>query len=85
MLVCMRTTLNLDDALMSAAKREAADRGVTLTQVIEEALRVRLTQPRERAEFLLRFPTVRGWGPPRVDIEDRDALYDAMEDSDHGE
>jgi hypothetical protein len=84
MLVCMRTTLNIDDALMHAAKREAAARGITLTKVIEEALQAKLTHTRERPEFSLRFPTVRGWGPPRVDIDDRDALYEAMEESDRG-
>ncbi len=35
----MRTTLNLPDALVEAAKRRAADRGTTLTSLIEEGLR----------------------------------------------
>lgn len=39
MLVCMRTTLNLPDALVEAAKQRAADRGTTLTSLIEEGLR----------------------------------------------
>lgn len=44
MLVCMRTTLNLPDALVEAAKRRAADRGTTLTSLIEEGLRRVLTE-----------------------------------------
>jgi hypothetical protein len=84
MVVCVRTTLNLDDALMSAAKREAAERGVTLTHVVEEALRARLTEQRDAEPYRLDFPVVRGWGPPRVDLDDRDALYEAMEESDRG-
>lgn len=39
MLFCMRTTLNLDDALMREAKKHAAETGTTLTSVIEQALR----------------------------------------------
>lgn len=39
MLICMRTTLNLPDALVEAAKRRATDRGTTLTSLIEEGLR----------------------------------------------
>jgi hypothetical protein len=80
MLICMRTTLNLDDALVRAAKQEAAARGVTLTRVIEEALRAELTPRPARDEFRLDFPVVRGRRPPNVDISDRDALYDAMEE-----
>lgn len=39
MLICMRTTLNLPDALVEAAKRRAADEGTTLTGLIEQGLR----------------------------------------------
>lgn len=85
MLICMRTTLNLDDGLMTAAKRQAADRGVTLTQIIEDALRAELTRQRDAPPFRLEFPVVRGGRPPKVDLADRSALYDAMEESDRGE
>ncbi len=76
----MRTTLNLDDALVRAAKQEAMARGVTLTRIIEEALRAELTSKPARGEFHLDFPVVQGRRPPDVDISDRDALYDAMEE-----
>ncbi|MBI2237767.1 MAG: type II toxin-antitoxin system VapB family antitoxin [Actinobacteria bacterium] len=76
----MKTTLNLDDALLRAAKKMAAERGVTLTQVIEEALRAAVTEPRDRrGPFRLQWATVKGRRPPDVDIADRDALYDRME------
>jgi hypothetical protein len=39
MLICMRTTLNLNDALMRQAKKAAADAGTSVTAVIEAALR----------------------------------------------
>lgn len=76
----MKTTLNVDDDLMRTAKRVAAERGVTLTQVIEEALRSALTEPhRRKGRFRLRWKPVSGRRAPDVDIADRDALYDRME------
>lgn len=41
----MRTTLNLNDDLARRAKKAAADRGTTLTALIEDALREKLTRP----------------------------------------
>lgn len=46
MLFCMRTTLNLDTALMREAKKQAAESGMTLTKLIENALRVELGRTR---------------------------------------
>jgi hypothetical protein len=76
----MKTTLDLDDELLRTAKREAADRGVTLTQVIEEALQVALLPRSREAPFRLRWKPVRGRRPPAVDVADRVAMYDRMED-----
>lgn len=46
MLSCMRTTLNLDDGLIRAAKQRAVEEGRTLTSLVEEGLRqVLLRQP----------------------------------------
>lgn len=39
MLICMRTTLNLNDDLVRQAKQRAAAEDRTLTSVIEDALR----------------------------------------------
>ena len=38
----MKTTLNLDDELMRAAKRRAIQEETTLTALVESALRLRL-------------------------------------------
>ncbi len=38
----MRTTLAIDDQLLKAAKRRAGQRGLTLGQFVEEALRAEL-------------------------------------------
>lgn len=39
MLICMRTTLNLNDDLVQQAKQRAVNENSTLTSVIEDALR----------------------------------------------
>lgn len=76
----MRTTLDLEDALLRAAKRRAVERGTTLTKVIEDALR-RLLHParRSRAPFKLELLTKKGRPVRGVDLADRDSLYERME------
>lgn len=39
MIICMRTTLVLDDRLLRQAKRRAAERDLTVSDVVNEALR----------------------------------------------
>ena len=76
----MRTTLDLEDALLRAAKRRAAEQGTTLTKVVEEALR-RLIHPARRSptRFKLDLLTKKGRAVPGVDVSDREALYARME------
>lgn len=45
MLICMRTTLVLDDALLRQAKRRAAERNLTVSDVVNMALRDSLSRP----------------------------------------
>ena len=45
----MRTTLSIDDALLSRAKKRAADRGVTLGAFLDDALRAYLVEKPETA------------------------------------
>ena len=79
MLICMRTTLNLDDALMLTVKREAAESGRTMTEVIEEALREHLHRPQSAEAYRLEWQPVSGRALPGVDVDDRDSLYERME------
>jgi plasmid stability protein len=74
----MKTTLNIDDTVMAELKREAARQGRTMSDLVETALRVMLRPPRRR-KGLPRLPTFNSGGH-LVDIADRSALYDAMED-----
>ena len=76
----MKTTLNLDDHLLRLAKESAAERGVTLTQVVEEALSAAVLPRVRTAAFRLRWTPVAGDAPPRVDVADRVAMYDRMEE-----
>lgn len=77
----MRTTLQLDDDLVTEAKVVAARTGRTLSQVIEDALR-RTLAPRAGAP---RVPAVLPTSPgtPRdgVDIADNQVLRDVMDGS----
>jgi hypothetical protein len=61
----MKTTVEIDDDLLRAAKRAAIDEGVTLRQVIEDALRARLE------------PSALG---PYGGFQSRGDLYDTWED-----
>jgi hypothetical protein len=76
----MRTTLDIDDAVLRQAKKLAAEEGKSLTRVIEEALRERLA-PRRRGgkRFKLKLLTKKGRLVPGTDLADRDALYERME------
>ncbi len=39
MLTCMRTTLIIEDSLLRQAKRQAAERDLTVSEVVNDALR----------------------------------------------
>lgn len=80
MLLCMRTTIRLDDHLLRAAKQHAAERGTTLTAVIEDALRELLArrEPIDRTPFRL-VAFGKGGLRPGVDLDDSASLLDLME------
>lgn len=81
MLLCMRTTLDLNDDLLRRAKSLAAKRGVPLRRIVEDAirefLRSRSVGPGPR--YRLRWSTERGRIQPGVRLDDRDTLFDVME------
>lgn len=78
----MRTTIRLDDNLMREAKISAAEQGITLTQLIDESLRERLSTrkpPRKRGPFRLRS-FGEGGTRPGVDLSDNRAVGDLMDE-----
>lgn len=81
----MRTTLRLPDDLLKEAKKRAAERGTSLTRLVEEALREALSRESggEAAPRPVSLTTVGGSGvQPGVDLDDSAALLDLMESGD---
>ncbi len=73
----MRTTITLDDHVLSTAKIRAEQRGTTLSAVVEDALREVFSRPVPGVETLAPLPAFRGDGlQPGVDIADGGALWD---------
>ena len=83
MLLCMRTTINLDDGLMNDLKRLAADTGCTLTSVIHDALRESLSRRGQANRTRVELPVFHGTGlQPGMDIADSASLLEIMEKAD---
>ncbi len=84
MLFCMRTTLDLDDHLLREAKRLAAERGTTLTAVMEDALRIvvrRVEEPKPRKRRKLPTAGEPGAGfMPGVDLTSNAATRAFMDE-----
>lgn len=79
MVICMRTTVNLDDALLREAKAEAARAGRTLTSLIEEGLRQALAQrARPAKERAYQVKTFHSPVRPGVDLDNNGTLLELM-------
>ena len=79
----MRTTVRLDEALLTAAKTYAVGAGLTLTALIEEALRQRLARAPSGTRTPVRLLTTGVGGPlAGIDLDDSSSLLDAMEAGD---
>jgi hypothetical protein len=79
MVVCMRATINLPDALAEAAKERARAEGRTFTSLVEEGLRGVLARNEQPAHV----EPLPAYGDPSgrflVDITDREALWAAID------
>lgn len=80
MLVCMRTTLNLADALVEAAKQRAAERGTTLTSLVEEGLRRVLAEDRSTDSHVVTVFEPAGEVRMIVDPADKARLADVLDE-----
>ena len=80
----MKTTIQLDDQLLSEAKQRAAQTGRTLKAVIEDALREALVRTDvQRSQARVCLQTFKGRGTqPGVDLDDTSSLLDLMERND---
>lgn len=83
MLLCMRTTVRLDESLMKRAKRKAAEEGTTFTALVEEGLRVVLAEPSDSDEERRPVPISKRQGGirPGVDLNSNAALQDLLEEN----
>lgn len=79
MVVCMRATINVPDALAEAAKARARAEGRTFTSLIEEGLRSVLARAEEPAPIEPLPAYGDPAGRPLVDLADRDALWSALD------
>lgn len=80
MLLRMRTTPDIDDELLRAAKVHAADSRTTLQATVEQALRAFLAGPAPARSDPPPVPVGRGRGvQPGTDLTDNAALEDLMD------
>lgn len=81
MLICMRTTIVLPDALGEAAKQRAEEQGRTFTSLVAEALRSLLDNPPEASTKPVE--PLPSYGDPNgrilIDLTDREALAEALD------
>jgi Ribbon-helix-helix protein, copG family len=76
----MRTTISVDDHLLEGARRRARERGQTLGQLIEDALRRELA-PRDES-VAPEVPVFRGKGGlrPGIDPTSNRSLWEALDE-----
>jgi hypothetical protein len=68
----MKTTVDLPDALVIAAKKRAAEDRTTLRKILESGLRRELDEPSRRAPAKrLRLVVSKGGLPPGLDLSSR--------------
>jgi hypothetical protein len=79
---CMRTTVDLPDELLRQARTRAAEEGTTLTALLTEGLRLRLSDAAagRRRQRKLPISTVGGGLQPWIDPASNASLLDAADD-----
>ncbi|MER6422746.1 CopG family transcriptional regulator [Streptomyces sp. NPDC001137] len=76
----MRTTVDLSEDLIQEAKLRAARRRVTVSAVIEDALRASFARDVAAAQNIVNLPTYGTGGVrPGVDLDNNAALLDIMD------
>ncbi|MDN5864331.1 MAG: DUF2191 domain-containing protein [Gammaproteobacteria bacterium] len=80
-MVChMKTTLNIDGTVMTKLREEAARRGSTMSALVEAGLRLVLQSDESASERKLPALPRLSSGGELVDVADRDALLQAMDE-----
>ncbi len=78
MLACMRSTLIIEDELFRKAKRRAAERGTTLSDVVNQALRESLARPEVEAPPF----TMTTFGAPKTKVHREPGDFHAASEED---
>jgi hypothetical protein len=79
--MAIKTTIEIADDLLVAAKRHAAERRTTLRTLVERGLRSELRRPSRRvgsAKTKIKWVTVNGGLPAGVDVQDRAAMIERL-------
>jgi len=76
----MRTTIRLSDDLLRRTKKRAAEKGRTLTSLIEEGLKIVLAKPQRAPHSRVHLPVSKASGGtlPGVDLNRSSELEDRM-------
>lgn len=76
----MKTTLNIDDTVMARLRQEAVRQGRTMSELVETGLRLlfQAEKAQQQSPELPPLPHFNGGGQ-KVDVADREALYQAMD------
>ena len=73
----MKTTLNISDVMMQKLRHESVRQGRTMSELVESALRLLF----RNQKMIIKLPPLPEFdsGGSRVDIANREALYEVME------
>ena len=76
----MRTTIRLSDDLLRRAKKKAAEKGRTLTSLIEDGLKIILAEPQRTPRSRVHLPVSKASGGtlPGIDLNRSSELEDRM-------
>lgn len=75
----MRTTITLADDVAAAIEQLRSERGVGISEVVNDVLRQGLARSKRREAFRQRTSDL---GPPRLGLDDVAGLLDALEGDD---
>lgn len=77
----MRTTVSIPDSLLREAKLAAAGAGRTLSDLVEDGLRLLLARPDRPSSAMPALPVFGGSGlRPGVDLEDKEGLAELLDE-----
>ena len=80
----MKTTIDLPDDLIIAAKKQAAESRTTLREIFERGLRRELSSRRGRGRGVrprraIRWVTAKGGLPPGLDVANRQRMHEWLQ------